>query len=125
MKLKHNVNFPLNVHMFVLAKAFDETHPMRCVTVTSGKEQMTKHMVGSLHYKSFALDFRVYDVPGYDYTSDEMFEQTRRYIDDWIDRAKSRLKSLCKDFHLNPNHYQIIFGDKNHRNHIHAEYDEK
>ena len=81
-------------------------------TITSANDG--KHGVGSLHPDDKAYDIRVRDFPGF---SLQEFEETKFIIYEWIERIKIYLK--------NPNDFDIVFGDENHRNHIHAEWDIK
>ena len=60
------------------------------------------HCENSLHYKGKAWDFRVFDL-----------KQPQTVADD----IRRRLKEKSP-------HYQVLYGDKNHMDHIHIEYDE-
>jgi hypothetical protein len=79
-------------------------------TITSAHDG--RHRPDSLHYKDAAFDIRVKDYPGFDL---QRFEETRRVIDLWIIRIKNLLSP--------PADYDIVFGNKQHRDHIHIEWD--
>ena len=68
----------------------------------------------SLHYKDLAYDVRVKDFPGFGL---QEFEETKFIIYDWIEKIKVHLQK--------PNDFDLVFGDKKHKNHIHCEWDVK
>ena len=78
-------------------------------TITSAEDG--KHGKNSLHPQGDAWDIRTRDYPGF--VLDD-FENTRVWVDEWIVRIRRALP---------PGQYDIVFGDKNHRNHIHIEFD--
>ena len=67
----------------------------------------------SFHGVNKAFDFRTRDVPGFDLNN---FEVSRFIIDKWISRMRYYLPSYK---------YDIVFGDKKHRDHIHIELDDE
>ena len=117
MKLKSmSVDFPLNLHMMTICRAFEQTTEDELV-ITSGTDG--NHSEHSLHKYGLALDIRVHNQKGF--LLDE-FDLTRDVIDEWITRAKMWLVKHSVAF---VEDYDIVFGDERHRNHIHVEYDPK
>ena len=118
MRLKSmDVNLALTAPLIALCRAFESTAETELV-ITSGNDG--KHKENSLHYKNLAIDIRVKNQPGYDYSNDSNFEQTRIVIDNWIRRA---MRWIGEYTGFSPEEFDIVFGDSGHKNHIHAEYD--
>ena len=114
MKFKSDVSIKsfTNPKVMKILQAVQDTAPEGYEpTVTSASDGI--HMSTSKHYTDEAFDIRVRDYPGYD--QDE-FWHTRQNIDNWITRMR---------FYLTSMEYDIVFGDEEHRDHIHIEYDNK
>ena len=80
-------------------------------TITSAND--SKHGDDSKHYEDCGFDIRTRDYPGFDLKN---FEETQHVVHAWIVRMRKRLLTI---------QYDIIFGDKKHRDHIHIEFDPK
>jgi len=114
MKFKSNVRMYefMIIPALKILQAVQEAAPSGYEpTVTSACDG--KHSETSLHAHHRAFDIRVYDYPGYKIND---YEATRGAIEEWIERMR---------LYLPPNEYDIIFGDKHHRDHIHIEWDPK
>ena len=81
-------------------------------TITSAND--STHMESSLHYHDKAYDIRTRDYPFFKLND---FENTKYHIEQWIKDIKMYLS--------NPDEFDFVFGDKNHQNHIHVEWDVK
>ena len=114
MKYKSNVSIKfLYPAMADLQNALELSSPKEYEpTITSAND--SRHSKNSLHYSDKAYDIRTRDVYGFDL---DFPESTRGVIDKWIKSIKIYLKS--------PDEFDFVFGDKNHRNHIHIEWDVK
>ncbi len=114
MKFKGGVRIYkfLNVPVMKILQVVQDTAPKGYEpTVTSANDSV--HGEYSLHYKDAAFDIRVFDYPGFNLAR---FSATRHVIDVWIAKMRTQLP---------PDQYDIIFGTKGHKNHIHIEYDPK
>jgi hypothetical protein len=70
-------------------------------TITSANDG--KHMENSLHYKNLAWDLRIWGLPN-------------------PAEAADKLRNLLN---AKRNDYDVIFGDANHLDHVHVEFDPK
>ncbi len=69
--------------------------------ITSGND--SKHMKNSLHYEGLAWDFRIWDIP-----------KSHRY------KVVYELRDILQGYDYR---WDVVYGDKNHLNHIHIEFD--
>lgn len=75
-------------------------------TVTSAND--SKHAANSWHYKDLAWDWRIWGVDDPKTPINEVQEA--------VDELRHELQAI--DYH-----YDVIYGDKEHLDHIHTEYD--
>ena len=76
--------------------------------VTSAND--SKHLPDSWHYKDLAWDWRIWGV--------DDFKTPINEVQQAADELRHELQAV--DFH-----YDVIYGDKDHLDHIHTEYDLK
>ena len=75
-------------------------------TITSAND--SKHELNSWHYKDLAWDWRIWGV-----------DNPKTPIDE-VKQAADEIRQAAQNIDY---HYDVIYGDKDHLDHIHTEYD--